>query len=50
MEASGLPKGAIYRRFENKNEIAITAFAYSGDIIWKHFFEATKSKNTVIDK
>ncbi|MBK5491801.1 TetR/AcrR family transcriptional regulator [Bacillus sp. TH13] len=50
MEATGLPKGAIYRRFENKNEIAIAAFAYSGDIIWKHFSESTKSKNTALDK
>jgi TetR/AcrR family transcriptional regulator, transcriptional repressor for nem operon len=50
MDATGLPKGAIYRRFENKNEIAIAAFEYAGSIIWKHFFEATKSKATSTDK
>lgn len=30
-----LPKGAIYRRFENKNEIAIASFNHSMEIIWK---------------
>lgn len=50
MEASGLPKGAIYRRFKNKNEIAIASFEYAGSIIWKHFFEATKSKVTAAEK
>ncbi|PFV82879.1 TetR family transcriptional regulator [Bacillus sp. AFS059628] len=50
MNASGLPKGAIYRRFENKNEIALAAFEYSLSIIWMHFLEGTKSKVMVIDK
>ncbi|MDW7617357.1 TetR/AcrR family transcriptional regulator [Peribacillus simplex] len=50
MKATGLPKGAIYRRFENKNEIAIASFEYSVSIIWNHFFEATKSKVTATDK
>ncbi|MGG1661118.1 TetR/AcrR family transcriptional regulator [Brevibacillus sp. NRS-1366] len=50
MEATGLPKGAIYRRFENKNEIAIASFEYAGNIIWRFFLEATKSKVTATDK
>lgn len=50
MNASGLPKGAIYRRFENKNEIAIAAFEYSLSTIWVHFLEGTKSKVMAIDK
>jgi len=50
MSESGLPKGAIYRRFENKNEIALAAFEYAGEIIWSHFFEATKSKDTATEK
>ncbi|MGE6376806.1 TetR/AcrR family transcriptional regulator [Peribacillus muralis] len=50
MSESGLPKGAIYRRFENKNEIALAAFDYAGGIIWSHFFEATKSMGTATEK
>lgn len=50
MNSSGLPKGAIYRRFENKNEIAIAAFEYSLNIVWGHFLEETKSKVMAIDK
>lgn len=50
MNESGLPKGAIYRRFENKNEIALAAFEYAGGILWSHFFEATQSKQTATEK
>lgn len=50
MEMSGLPKGAIYRRFENKNEIALATFEYAGVIIWNHFFDAIKSKDTATEK
>ncbi|MGE7111351.1 TetR/AcrR family transcriptional regulator [Lysinibacillus sp. NPDC047702] len=50
MNATGLPKGAIYRRFENKNEIAIASFVYSMEIIWKHYFEATQFKASATDK
>lgn len=50
MEESGLPKGAIYRRFKNKDDIAIASFEYAGSIIWKHFNEATKSKVTAAEK
>ncbi|WP_155592491.1 TetR/AcrR family transcriptional regulator [Lysinibacillus cavernae] len=50
MNATALPKGAIYRRFENKNDIAIASFKYSMSIIWHHYFEAIKSKVTATDK
>lgn len=50
MSETGLPKGAIYRRFENKNEIALASFEYAGGIIWSHFFEATKSKESATEK
>lgn len=50
MTATALPKGAIYRRFENKNDIAIASFTYSMKIIWDHYFEAIKSKITATDK
>ncbi|MGE7999297.1 TetR/AcrR family transcriptional regulator [Lysinibacillus sp. NPDC093190] len=50
MSAAELPKGAIYRRFENKNEIALASFEYSGSIVWNHFLEATKSKDSATEK
>ncbi len=50
MTATALPKGAIYRRFENKNDIAIASFTHSMKIIWDHYFEAIKSKITATDK
>lgn len=50
MDATGLPKGAIYRRFENKNEIALASFEYAGSIIWSFILEATNSKVTATDK
>ncbi|WP_107948640.1 TetR/AcrR family transcriptional regulator [Lysinibacillus parviboronicapiens] len=50
MTATALPKGAIYRRFENKNDIAIASFEYAGSIIWQYYFEATKFMVTATDK
>lgn len=50
MNATALPKGSIYRRFENKNDISIASFKYSMSIIWQHYFEAIKSKFTATDK
>ncbi|OQR55249.1 TetR/AcrR family transcriptional regulator [Bacillus sp. CDB3] len=50
MDATSLPKGAIYRRFKGKEEIALAAFHKSGEIIWKYFYEAIENKEKVIDK
>jgi AcrR family transcriptional regulator len=50
MDASGVPKGAIYRRFKDKNEIALAAFEYAGRILWKHFSEAVASASTAKEK
>jgi len=50
MNASGLPKGAIYRRFKDKNEIALAAFEYAGHILWKHFSEAVASASSAKEK
>ncbi|MED1511065.1 TetR/AcrR family transcriptional regulator [Bacillus proteolyticus] len=50
MDATSLPKGAIYRRFKGKDEIALAAFRKGGEIIWRHFYEAMENKEKVIDK
>lgn len=50
MDAASLPKGAIYRRFKSKEEIALVAFDKGGEIIWKHFYAAIENKENVIDK
>ncbi|WP_242310401.1 TetR/AcrR family transcriptional regulator [Bacillus cereus group sp. BfR-BA-01524] len=50
MDAASLPKGAIYRRFKSKEEIALAAFDKGGEIIWKHFYAAIENKENVIDK
>ncbi|MFJ8221046.1 TetR/AcrR family transcriptional regulator [Bacillus cereus] len=50
MDAASLPKGAIYRRFKSKDEIALAAFHKGGEIIWKHFYAAIENKENVIDK
>lgn len=50
MDATGLPKGAIYRRFESKNEIALASFEYAGSIIWRCILDATNAKVTATDK
>ncbi|MGO4376611.1 TetR family transcriptional regulator, partial [Paenibacillus sp. MCAF20] len=36
MDATGLTKGGIYRNFANKDEIALEAFAYAGQVLWGH--------------
>ncbi|GGE54654.1 TetR/AcrR family transcriptional regulator [Priestia taiwanensis] len=50
MEVAGLPKGAIYRRFENKNDIAIASFERASSILWESFLDAVESKGTATDK
>ncbi|QKH04865.1 helix-turn-helix transcriptional regulator (plasmid) [Bacillus cereus] len=43
MDAASLPKGAIYRRFKSKEEIALAAFDKGREIIWKHFYRSNKT-------
>ncbi|MGG3572644.1 TetR/AcrR family transcriptional regulator [Bacillus gobiensis] len=50
MEATGLPKGAIYRRFENKNDIVLATFESSGHILHSYFAKAVQSANTAAEK
>lgn len=50
MEASSLPKGAIYRRFTNKEAIALATFKKAGEIIWNHIVQASEQANTATDK
>ena len=48
--ATELSKGAIYRRFKNKEEIVLAAYDKSGEIMWGHFHTAMEKKKTAIDK
>jgi AcrR family transcriptional regulator len=50
MDATGLPKGAIYRRFENKNDIALATFESAGHILRSYFINAVQSTNTAAEK
>jgi len=50
MEAASLPKGAIYRRFENKDLIVLAAFELAGSIIWSHMIQAVEQADSTIDK
>lgn len=50
MTATELPKGSIYRRFKNKEEIVLAAYDKSGEIMWSHFHKAMENKKTAVDK
>lgn len=50
MDITSLPKGAIYRRFKNKNDIALAAYEKAGLIIWSYMKEAIKGKSTATKK
>ena len=50
MTATDLPKGAIYRRFKNKDAIALASFKRGGEIMWQHFYKAMENKEHTIDK
>ena len=39
-EATGLTKGALYGNFENKEELALSAFESSKNILLKHIINA----------
>ncbi len=50
MEATGLTKGSIYRRFSGKEDIAIAAFEYSGEIIWNRLQEEIRQRSRFSEK
>ncbi|RNB89503.1 TetR/AcrR family transcriptional regulator [Brevibacillus fluminis] len=50
MEATGLTKGGIYRRFANKDEIAVEAFDYAGQILKEKFSLAVTNADTALEK
>ncbi|TVY01892.1 TetR/AcrR family transcriptional regulator [Paenibacillus cremeus] len=50
MDVTGLTKGAIYRSFASKDDIAIEAFQYAGQVLWQHFSEAMAKETTAIGK
>ncbi|GAA3406157.1 TetR/AcrR family transcriptional regulator [Paenibacillus hodogayensis] len=50
MEAASLPKGAIYRRFENKELIVLAAFERAGQILQEFFVRAVEQAPSTIDK
>ncbi|WP_426445930.1 TetR/AcrR family transcriptional regulator [Paenibacillus sp. S-38] len=50
MEATGLTKGAVYRRFPSKDEIAGEAFDYAGRVLMEQVTSAVGRADTAIDK
>ncbi|SDD65664.1 transcriptional regulator, TetR family [Paenibacillus sp. UNCCL117] len=50
MQATGLPKGAIYRRFETKEGIVLAAFERSGQILQQFFIQAQAEGTSALDK
>ena len=50
MDATGLPKGSIYRRFQGKEDIAVAAFEYSGKIIMEKIQEKIDAQERFADK
>lgn len=50
MEATGLQKGAIYRHFKSKDEIASEAFDFAIETVAQHFTEAISNATTVQGK
>ncbi|MAJ38024.1 MAG: TetR family transcriptional regulator [Flavobacteriaceae bacterium] len=49
-EATGLTKGALYGNFENKEELALSAFEYSKNILLKHIINALQEGETSMSR
>ena len=49
-EATGLTKGALYGNFENKEELALSAFEYSKNILLKHTINALQEGETSMSR
>ncbi|TDF92151.1 TetR/AcrR family transcriptional regulator [Paenibacillus piri] len=50
MDATGLTKGGLYRSFPSKDDIAIEAFKYAGEVLWRHFSAAMENCQTATEK
>ena len=50
MKATDLKKGGIYNHFKNKDEIAVEAFDYNYNRVFKRFRERLKEAKTPLDK
>lgn len=50
MDATGLTKGGLYRSFTSKDDIAIEAFQYAGQVLWSHFAAAMEPCRTATGK
>ncbi|SMF81028.1 transcriptional regulator, TetR family [Paenibacillus uliginis N3/975] len=50
IETTGVTKGGIYRSFSGKDEIALEAFAYAGELVWRHFNQAIERVPTAAGK
>ncbi|UJF33885.1 TetR/AcrR family transcriptional regulator [Paenibacillus hexagrammi] len=50
MDITGLTKGGLYRRFSNKDEIAVEAFEYAGRVLLEQMSAAIQNSDTAIDK
>ncbi|MEK3723045.1 TetR/AcrR family transcriptional regulator [Paenibacillus sp. FSL H8-0034] len=49
MDATQLTKGGIYRNFSSKEDIAMEAFKYAGEVLWEHFSRAIQNCHTSTD-
>ncbi|MFM9281297.1 TetR/AcrR family transcriptional regulator [Paenibacillus jiagnxiensis] len=50
MSETGLPKGSIYRRFKDKNDIVLASYEKAGLIIWSHINNSVENKATTLEK
>ncbi|OAB34835.1 TetR family transcriptional regulator [Paenibacillus macquariensis subsp. defensor] len=49
-EITGIKKGGIYRHFASKDEIALEAYNYAGNIVGSHFTQAIDQQETASGK
>ncbi|TYP74736.1 TetR/AcrR family transcriptional regulator [Paenibacillus methanolicus] len=50
MDTTGLTKGGLYRRFANKDEIALEAFEYAGELLLEQLKKAIAEARSATDK
>lgn len=49
-EATGLTKGAIYGNFENKDAVALAAFQYNMEVIYRGIGKVLETRTTQLEK
>lgn len=49
-EVTGIKKGGLYRHFASKDEIALEAYNYAGNIVGSHFTQAISRQETASSK